>query len=251
MNRLPHPALALLLVLAAPAALAAPPTKRWQANPRESEIISSAGFMSQHPDMRFRVLGLQAMKQEKYAAAAEHFRQAALYADKQSQAAYAEMLWEGKGVGRDRPAAYAWMDLAAERGYTPFLAFRERYWEALDEAERARALQVGQAVYARYGDDVAKPRMERVLRHALRDTTGSRTGAMTGSLKIIIPGVAGEDVVINGSQYYDPKFWRPELYWVWQHEIVEGARKGRVEVGDLKPNAPAPKSGSRVPKKEP
>ena len=213
-------------------AAASQPAKRWKPNPREQDVISSAGFMDSHPDMRFRVLGLQAMQKARYEDAAAHFRRAALYADKQSQAAYAEMLWEGRGIARDRPAAYAWMDLAAERGFGQFLFFREQYWESLDAAERERALQVGQDVYARYGDEVAKPRMERMLRRAMSDVTGSRTG-MVGSLKIYIPGPAG-DVVVDGSQYYDPKFWQPAHYWTWQREIVEGARKGRVDVGDFK-----------------
>ena len=213
-------------------AAASQPAKRWKPNPREQDVISSAGFMDSHPDMRFRVLGLQAMRKARYEDAAAHFRRAALYADKQSQAAYAEMLWEGRGIARERPAAYAWMDLAAERGFGQFIVFREQYWESLDAAERERALQVGQDVYARYGDEVAKPRMERMLRRAMSDVTGSRTG-MVGSLKIYIPGPAG-DVVVDGSQYYDPKFWQPTHYWTWQREIVEGARKGRVDVGDFK-----------------
>ena len=213
-------------------AAASPPSQRWTPNPREEDVIASAGFMDSHPDMRFRVLGLRAMQNRKYEDAATHFRRAALYADKQSQAAYAEMLWEGRGIARDRPAAYAWMDLAAERGFGQFLAFREHYWESMDETERARALQVGQDIYARYGDDVAQPRMERVLRRAMYDVTGSRTG-MVGSLKIYIPGPAG-DVVVDGSHYYDPRFWQPAHYWTWQREIVEGARKGRVDVGDFK-----------------
>src|SRR3546814_9279963 len=68
----------------------------------------------------------------------------------------AEMLWNGDGVERDRALAYAWMDLAAERGYAGFLGLRERYWSALDEAGRARALEAGQEVYAHYGDAAAR-----------------------------------------------------------------------------------------------
>ncbi|MBE2211509.1 MAG: sel1 repeat family protein [Xanthomonadaceae bacterium] len=197
----------------------------------EQEIINSEAFLSSHPDLMNRMRGMQALERGEPERAAIYFKRAAWYADKQAQAIYAEMLWDGRGVPQDRSAAYAWMDLAAERQYKLILRFRERYWSALSETERQRALEVGRQVYAEYGDEIAQPRLEKVLRRAARNVTGSRTG-FVGALTIVIPG-PGEGTVIDGSTFYDKRYWEPAQYWKWQKEVVEGVKEGKVIVGDL------------------
>src|SRR3546814_13111981 len=77
---------------------------------------------------------------------------------------YALMVGQGEGGITDRAQAYAWMDLAAERGYPELLAQREQFWRALSSDERARAREIGESLYATYGDAVAKHRLERELR---------------------------------------------------------------------------------------
>ena len=204
---------------------------RWQPSARQQEVLSSHAFLEAHPDMLNRARAMEELQRGDDTRAAAYFRRAARYADKAAQAGYAEMLWEGRGLERDRVLAYAWMDLAAERGYQLFLAFRERYWDALDDAERARAIEVGQQVYAEFGDAVAKPRLEAVMRRASRNITGSRTGAV-GALKIVIPGPGG-GTVIDGNEFYDKQFWEPKRYWQWQAAVMDGVKEGRVIVGDL------------------
>ena len=204
---------------------------RWEPTARQQEVLSSHSFLEAHPDMLNRARAMEELKRGDDTRAAAYFRRAARYADKASQAGYAEMLWEGRGVERDRALAYAWMDLAAERGYELFLAFRERYWAELGEAERVRAVEVGQQVYAEFGDTVAKPRLEAVMRRASRNITGSRTGAV-GALKIVIPGPGG-GTVIDGTEFYDKQFWEPKRYWQWQAAVMDGVKEGRVIVGDL------------------
>ena len=197
----------------------------------DAQVVNSETFLAAHPDLRFRLLGLQAFEAGKLEKAMEHFKRAARYADKPSQAMVAELLWAGKGAAMDRATAYAWMDLAAERQFKVMLAQRERYWLALTPEEQARALEIGKAVYAEYGDKVAKPRMEVALRRARGSSTGSRTG-FTGNLRIIIPGPAGE-ITLDGSQFYQDKFWKPADYWAWQAEEWKEMPKGRVDVGPL------------------
>ena len=124
------------------------------------------------------------------------------------------------------------MDLAAERNDEFFLGFRERYWRALGEADRQKAIEIGQEVYAKYGDDVAKPRIERILKRALRKTTGSRVG-FVGNLTIMIPSPSGL-IIVNGDTYYDKRFWEPKQYWQWQKAVLETGREGKVIVGDFK-----------------
>lgn len=213
-------------------------------DPTSDQLIMSAGFLSGHPDLRYRLLGLDELKQGNQESALQFFKRASFYGDKPSQGMVAELLWDGQGVTQDRPAAYAWIDLAAERGYVGFLAIRERYWNALNEPEREQAVRVGQDIYARYGDSAAQPRLDAVLRRERRQVTGSRTGFI-GNLKIYIPGPAGSQQ-IDGSKFYDPQYWDPQLYRQWQDGIWMHPRMGKVSVGEVEKVTPKPTS-SRVP----
>jgi len=227
------PVLALALLACWPGAPAAQtPAKPAPANPLADPFMKSAGFLSGHPDLRYRLLGMDEYRKGKLEDAFRFFKRAAYYADKPSQGMVAEMLWTGHGTAQDKALAYAWMDLAAERGYITFLGQRERYWNALDEAERNRAVEEGQEIYARYGDAAAKPRIATVLRRARMQITGSRTGSV-GSLTIYVPGPGGFEQ-IDGSKFYDPKYWDPAQYQAWHDAVWMNPRIGRVSVGEVK-----------------
>ncbi|MBX3711659.1 MAG: sel1 repeat family protein [Lysobacter sp.] len=109
---------------------------------------------------RYRLYGHVAAAERRWPNAADDFRVAASYADKYSQHRLSLLYWHGVGVEKDRVQAYLWADLAAERGYTEFLAVRERMWRQLDEAERAAAVERGPALYEHYGDPAAKQRQK-------------------------------------------------------------------------------------------
>lgn len=222
----------LLLVLAfamlAPVPLAA---QTGNLNSTEKLVMNSGGFLGYHPDLRFRLLGLKEYRRKNYTDALVYFRRAARYADKPAQGMVAEMLWKGEGVAVDRPAAYIWMDLAAERGYTVMLMQRERYWAAMDESERARALELGDALHLEYSDAAAKPRLARKLRQGRREVTGSRTGGV-GALQIEIPTPGGSRTV-DGTEYFADKYWEPHLYWRMQDGDWREVGDGKVEVGQV------------------
>lgn len=225
---MPPIALCLVLVLA----LAAPHAARAQSADRTDEalVIATEGFLSAHPDLRHRIAGQKAYSEGDHAGALARFRRAARYGDKPSQGMLGEMIWNGQGTAADRVQGYIWMDLAGERGYPLMLAKRERYWRELDEAERARVLEAGQAFYAEFGDDVARPRLAAVLRRERARSTGSRTG-VPGNLRILVNTPAGPQE-IDGSRYYDEKYWDAEQYFAWQDRgWVQPA--GRVDVGEV------------------
>ena len=219
-------ALGLALLSPLPAAALAP-----EPASTDELVMTSAGFLSYHPDLRFRLLGLGEYRKGNYAEAMVFFRRAARYADKPSQGMVAEMLWKGQGTAVDRPAAYVWMDLAAERAYKMMLVQREKYWREMTEAEQARALEIGDALHAEYADSAARPRLDQKLRQGKRRATGSRTG-FVGNLKIDIPGPNGSRR-IDGSAFYDEKFWNTNLYLRMQDGDWKEFGEGTVEIGEL------------------
>ena len=213
--------------------------------PGISPELMTEGFLSAHPDLRWRREGQHAYANERYDEAMTYFLRAARYADKPAQAMIAEMYWKGIGVAQDRALGYVWMDLAAERFYSNFLIKREEYWRTLNEDEQRDAIVRGQPLLAEYGDDVAKVRMAKVLRKE-RSVTGSRVG-FVGNLEIIpFTGPnAGSGMTIRADEYYAPKYWQADKYFEWQDQVWDApaARKGRVEVGDVEQaGKPAPKT---------
>jgi hypothetical protein len=197
----------------------------------DSQVMNSDTFLSAHPDLRFRLLGLKAWQGGDYAKAMVLFRRAARFADKPAQGMVAEMLWNGQGGPMNRPLAHAWIDVAAERQFRIMEVTRDRYWREMTEAERAQALALAPALVAEYGDKVAKPRLERKLREVRTSSVGSRTG-FVGNVQVTIPSPSG-DVTVDGSQFYQDKFWKPEAYWKWQAEDWKELSKGQVKVNPL------------------
>ncbi|MBX3727369.1 MAG: sel1 repeat family protein [Xanthomonadales bacterium] len=214
------PALLFCLILAAPGvvALNAPAMPQ----PVPQHILDSPGFLTYHPDIRHQQEGLARLQQGRNQAAMDSFVRAARHADKLSQAMIARMYWQGVGVWSDRATAYAWMDIAAERGFVPLLAEREAMWAALDEEEQARAITIGRGLYAEFGDQYAQPRMEQVLRAGIRrSVTGSRTGWNTG-VRQLEPNADGLFDFKRGASgridVLDPRWWDPARYWHLQDE---------------------------------
>ncbi len=205
--------------------------------PDDYDVVMSRSFMDSHPDMLYRLRGLGALQRGEGRQAEDYFRQAARYADKLSQAFIAQMLWEGRGIPQDRALAYAWIDLAAERGTPMLIAERERYWAGLDEAQRARAVSEGKAIYAKYGDKVTQPRLETAMRQTRKaDVLGSHTGSVVSQINLCVGDWRMKDyqVVCNKSvaadHFYQDRFWKPADYWKWQEQQIS-TPKGEIQLG--------------------
>jgi hypothetical protein len=203
----------------------------------ERKVWESEAFLRHHPDIKHRKLGFWYQQQGDQERSLRAFQEAARHADKASQAILAEWYFEGKLVAKDLPRAYAFMDLAAERGYPLFTVKREAYWAALDAAQREQALTIGAQLYAEFGDQVAKPRMERSLRIGRMGMTGSRV-ASPASLQVLVP-TGGAWVSLPGTIYYRNHFWRPREYFEWFDALHAAPPHGVVEVGPMAPEVPA------------
>jgi len=190
-------------------------------------------FLRAHDDLRFRRDALESIKDGLFDAAVSQLELASRFADKPSQALLGEMYWRGFGVPEDKARAYAWMDLAAERGYRQLVALREHYWENLKPHEQVQALEIGKDLYAEYGDKVAKPRMDRRLTQARRERTGSRIGAAPMQMRVYARSEQGDLINVNGEEFHDARYWSPRLYHAWKDANFELTFHGDVDVGEL------------------
>jgi hypothetical protein len=137
-----------------------------------------------HPNEEWRLNGLKAYLSGRYDEAIERFERAASYADKYSQHYLSLIYWHGQGVPADAVQGYIWGDLAAERGSRRLLAIREKMWQALSTDQREQVEAKGQDFYARYGDDIARPRADAEIRRFAKNMTGSRAGYSNSNIDI-------------------------------------------------------------------
>lgn len=207
-------------------------TQAAQVDTRDQRVLSTRTFLNAHPDLKHRTEGWVAYEAGNHAKAMTEFRRAALYADKLSQAMVAELLWQGLGVEADRAAAYAWADVAAERGYPQFVRLREQYWRQLDALERTRALEVGRAVLAEYADAAAKPRMAHFMTKA-KQRARRYSPSVSAPKAVMVAGNNGTMVSIPAHRFYASKFWDPVQYQAWQDSLWLPSKEGQVDVGKV------------------
>lgn len=212
-------------------------TKKDGIDQREQRVLSTRTFLNAHPDMKYRQEGWEAYQAGDHVLAMERFRKASRYADKVSQAMVGEMLWKGLGGPADPPMAYAWADLAAERGYPQFIRLREQYWRDLDATQRERAVRDGQALLAEYADAVARPRMAEFMKKA-RQRMRRSANYVSAPKEVRVPDQFGGMVSIPSHRFYDSKFWDPKEYQAWQDAVWKDLPQGKVDVGDVQQVVP-------------
>ena len=235
------PALIALLFAAGAHADEAPPLTGASFMELDAMLPSLRG----RPNEEFRVQGLKAYQQRHYDDAIRRFEMASGYADKYSQHYLSLIHWHGVGTPVDRVQEYIWSDLAAERGNPRLLAIREKMWAQLSAQEQARVPGEGESYYARYGDEVAKPRAEAEIRRFARNMTGSRVGYRNQQLDTgggPVNGVFATEVGSNAAAYAvslsgsedelygkEGGLQRLDGYWQEQDRLLEGT----VEIGEL------------------
>lgn len=233
MRRLLFPALCLLGALTA-----VPPAVAQEAAPSVGLVFRGIESVSEpdlqraealaefgHPNELWRVRAMMAVKRGDLDGAVERLQMAARYADKLSQHSLALLYWHGIGVEKNPALAYAWSELAAERGYPTLERSRAAIWARLDADERAKASTFGPGLRAEYGDAVAKPRMERELVLARTSRTGSRLGSSINQVQV---GSASGRRVAHQDSYYAEHRWDAETYWAGEDRVW----KGKVVIGD-------------------
>jgi len=248
--RLPSRTLATLALGTIVAASSVPAFAQSSDESLQIALLNNSRVVAAHPDLLYRDLGVQAYKAGDKQAAVGWLLKAASYADKPAQAMLAAMYWNGDGIPRDRPLGYAWMDLAADRGYRDLLVQREKYWAQLDAAERERTVTEGRGIHGKYNDEQGLRRLDRALQRKADQATGSRTGFGGNNLTVrlrdgaaghpLTPALDGGPVVlggtpVRGSDYYSPTLWSAAPYAKLKDRVWEQAHAemGTVEVGPL------------------
>ena len=215
----------IVLLFAAAAAFAAP--ARAGSAPEVDLDATLPVETSGHLDQLFRRRGFEAYQQGSLDWARRYFEFAAAYADKTSQFAIAALHRNGEGVPRDPATAYAWLDLAAERGYPGFLAEREAVWESLDAVQRERAVELTTQLYAKYGDAVAKRRhADNMTRYLKKSLAGHPS--LAGGRIVTIDATCGGATRGIGTQpgggcrdddYFVRERFDPKAYWATQDDL--------------------------------
>jgi hypothetical protein len=195
-----------------------------------------------HPDLFGMTVGLRRYVHGEYKGALKYFEIGAYYADKLSQLCIGLMYMNGEGVAKDPITAYAWMALAAERDYPDFVVTRDSLKATLTPAQLAKGEALRAELAQRYGDAVAKHRMEVQLRVGLMNAfTGSLTG-YDGGIVQIHAGACAPLVTIGGQVLPQAgcdngaalasSYWKPDLYFATRDREWKDFR-GHVTVGPV------------------
>src|SRR3546814_18975584 len=104
--------------------------------------MMTAGFLTGHPDVRWRREALHSYSRQDYDIALDQFLRAARYGDKPAQALLAEMYWKGTGVAPDRPRGSARIAIAAKSKFPNFVFLSATYCNTHNPPDRARPMQL-------------------------------------------------------------------------------------------------------------
>jgi hypothetical protein len=192
-----------------------------------------------HPDLFGEFAGMRRYAHHDYAGALKYLKIGAYYSDKLSALSIGLMYLNGEGVPKDPMTAYAWLTVAAERGYPDFVATRDRVKATLTPAQLLQAQPILDDIMAKYGDKVAKHRLIVQLNQGRMNITGSHTGFDFGIVQMSTGHCGGPSIEIGGEPM--PKTgcggnlfakwrWDPKTYFA----VRDSHWKATVSVGAIK-----------------
>jgi hypothetical protein len=239
----------------APAATAPSPPTATSDGPSNADILKAMDIVDTwgHPDLFGEFAGMKRYAKGDYKAAMPYFQNAARYADKPSQLAIGLMYVNGLGVAKSLPTGCAWLKLAAERGYSRFVATYNVNCAQLTPAQHQQMETELAKLLPEFGDKVAKQRMATQLRLAYSSRTGSHVGFDAGAEvhggadmafgATVVAGSAprncNKEVAYagglalptkgcTGSGYWSRDYWDPDTYF----KERDAQWRGTVTVGE-------------------
>ena len=217
------------------------------AHAKEAAVLSSMAKTNTwgHPDLFFEFAGMQSYADGHYQRAIDDFKHAARFADKVSQLSIGLMYLQGQGVDKDPVTAYAWLSLAAERGYPQFVATRDAVAGQLSAEQRVKADEILKVLLPEYGDAVAKPRLALEMKQTMLEespvgkapaTVYTSTGATASDLGYCS---SPEQHDVKNCGFYADWRWNPKQYFAARDELWQASNKPTVTVMPLQPMQPA------------
>lgn len=199
-----------------------------------SEHVPSAWEMRQ---------GRQDYEAGNYMGAFWHYTNAAVWADKFAQYNIGVMYLRGEGVEFDPVRGWAWLELAAERGYPEMVLAANDLYRMLDEAQQREGRRIlEEELLPDYGDAVRiKPTARRMERER-RQATGTRTGskAALSALRII----DGSGITRRGDEFYDPAKWDFERIVRFETQFMRDIANAGATLGEFRIIEDEDESGS-------
>lgn len=189
-----------------------------------SEHIPSAWEMRQ---------GRQDYQSGNYTGAFWHYMNAAVWADKFAQYNIGVMYLRGEGVEFDPVRAWAWLELAAERGYPDMVLAADDLYRLLDEEQQREGRRILEDdLLPDYGDAVRIKATARRMERERRQATGTRTGskAALSALRII----DGSGITRRGDEFYDPAKWDFERIVRFETQFMRDIANAGATLGEFR-----------------
>jgi hypothetical protein len=210
-----------------------------------------------HPDLFGEFAGMRRYAHKDYAGALKYFKIGAYYSDKLSALSIGLMYLNGEGVTRDPLTAYAWLTVAAERGYPDFVATRDRVKAGLTPAQLGEAQPIVDQLMDEYGDKAAKRRLVVQLRQGQMKITGSHTGFDSGISQLNTKDCGGPSIAVggealtksgcSGASMFAKWRWDPKTYFA----VRDSRWKATVSVGAIKDAGAAAEAAKAAPVQPP
>lgn len=168
-----------------------------------------------------------------FTAAFWHYMNAAVWADKFAQYNIGVMYLRGEGVEFDAVRGWAWLELAAERGYPDMVQAADQLYELLDAEQRAEGERIlREELLPDYGDATRVPATARRMERELRKATGSRTGsqAMLSFLRVY----DGSGISRRGDEYYAAAKWDFERIVRFETQLMKDLANAGATLGEFR-----------------
>lgn len=189
-------------------------------------------YIEHAPSTESLVRATDAYRAGQFGRAMDHYLGAARWADKFAQYNIGIMHLRGEGVEFNPVRGWAWLEVAAERGYPQFRQSADALWDLFNEEERQAARTIFEEEIApRYGDETTFQRTEREMRFRKGDATGSRLGSR-GMLQMLRV-YETQDTQRDGVEYFAPEKWDFATLARYETALMQSIAEEQVEIGEL------------------
>lgn len=190
---------------------------------------AAQSYAEHTPGNRYLVEASRSYRARQFVSAKSKFTAAARWADKLAQFNLGVMNYHGHGVAQDSARAWAWLTLAAERGYPEMVEMADLVYEELTAAQKVRGRRILESeLLPEFGDAVAIERTAQRMDRERRRATGSRTGFI-GNLVVFDRSGRSR----SGEEFFRAEAWDFRQIVELETRIFRAISGGYVTLGDF------------------